>query len=374
MADDRSTKLRNFFARTVTLRGRARDPRIEQAFASVPREAFAGPGPWLINHPGHGYLITPDDDLAFLYQDTLVAIDAGRGINIGEPSLHARCLDALALREGDAVVQVGAGVGYYTAILAHLVGPTGQVHAFEIEPDLAEKARANLQHLPWVEVHACSGIGDYLPKVDAVYVNAGITQPSWAWLDALRPGGRLIFPLQPSGKFGGMLLVKRPTHDLAWPARFITQAGFISCIGPQDAEAGRRLAAAFANRDWQRVQSFRLDGPIDESCWFAGDGWWLSTAAIADANRLEDHVGRYGLAPELILTVTREAERLFVQVAGQPRFEVFSESDRRDSYRERTYASRDLNAEVTFETDDQGRVVRVVLRQNGQERVAHRLA
>jgi len=369
--DDRSARLRKFFAHSVTSRGRARDPRIEQAFASVPREDFAGSGPWLINHPGQGYFSTPDDDLAFLYQDTLVAIDAGRGINIGEPSLHARCLDALALREGDAVLQVGAGVGYYTAILAHLVGPKGQVHAFEIEPDLAEGARANLRHLPWVEVQARSGIGDYLPKVDAVYVNAGITQPSWAWLDALRPGGRLIFPLQPAGAFGGMLLVKRPMHGLAWPARFITQAGFISCVGPQDAKAGRRLATAFGNRDWQRVQSFRLDEPVDESCWFAGDAWWLSTAAIVEATMLDDCVGRYEVAPDLILTVTKEADRLFVQATGQARFEVFAESDRPYLFRERRYSLRELDAEVTFETD-QGRVVGVVLRQDGQDRVAHR--
>ena len=72
--------------------------------------------------PGAGYLSTPDDDPAFLYQDTLVALDADRGINIGEPTLHARCLDALALREGETVLHVGAGAGYYTALLAHLSG------------------------------------------------------------------------------------------------------------------------------------------------------------------------------------------------------------------------------------------------------------
>ena len=135
--------------------------------------------------PGAGYLSTPDDDPAFLYQDTLVALDADRGINIGEPTLHARCLDALALREGETVLHVGAGAGYYTALLAHLVGPTGRVHAYEIEPDLAARATQNLADKHWVEVLGCSGIANSLPKADAIYVNAGITQPSWAWLDAL---------------------------------------------------------------------------------------------------------------------------------------------------------------------------------------------
>lgn len=278
---DRSAKLRGFFARYVATRGGARDPRIEQAFAAVARESFAGPGPWMIKLPGRGYVTTPDDDPAFIYQDTLVAIDASRGINIGEPSLHACCLDALALRDGEAVLHVGAGVGYYTALLAFLVGPAGQVHAYEIDPDLAARARRNLAHLPFVDVQPRSGIADDLPKVDAVYVNAGITQPSWTWLDALRPGGRLLFPLHAVGGFGAMLLVTRPSHGMSWPARFVSRAGFIACTGPQDEETGRRLTAAFANGGWEQVQSLRIDDPADGTCWFAGDGWWLSTAAPA---------------------------------------------------------------------------------------------
>jgi protein-L-isoaspartate(D-aspartate) O-methyltransferase len=45
----------------------------------------------------------------------------------------------------------------------------------------------------------------------------------------------------------------------------------------QDADAGRRLAEAFA-RGWESVQSLRREGVPDETCWFAGEGWWLSTA------------------------------------------------------------------------------------------------
>src|SRR6185312_2768355 len=102
----------------------------------------AGPGPWSLFAPDRwdpltersGYVQTPNDDPAFLYQDVLIALDRRRGINIGEPSLHARCLDALSPKAGETVVQVGAGSGYYTALLAHLVGPNGQVVAFEIDP------------------------------------------------------------------------------------------------------------------------------------------------------------------------------------------------------------------------------------------------
>jgi protein-L-isoaspartate(D-aspartate) O-methyltransferase len=287
---DRVADLRLFYARYVAAKAGARDPRIEQAFAAVPREPFAGPGPWSVlalgywsppSSPGNGYVSTPGDDPAFLYQDTLVALDAARGINIGEPSFHARCLDQLALLEGQAVVQVGAGAGYYTALLAHLVGPTGRVHAYEIDPALAERAARNLAHLPQVRVEARSGIAEDLPKVDRIYVNAGITQPSWAWLDALRPGGRLLFPLQPIRGLGGMLLVERPQQGAAWPARFVSRAVFIGCEGRQDEVLAQRLALAFSHNNADTVRSLRLDGEPDATCWCAGDDWWLSTRPSA---------------------------------------------------------------------------------------------
>jgi protein-L-isoaspartate(D-aspartate) O-methyltransferase len=82
---DRSVSLRTFFASYVARSGGAHDPRIERAFAAVMREPFVGPGPWSINIPGFGYIKTPDADIAFIYQDTLVALDPVRGISIGQP-------------------------------------------------------------------------------------------------------------------------------------------------------------------------------------------------------------------------------------------------------------------------------------------------
>ena len=86
-----------------------------------------------------------------------------------------------------------------------------------------------------------------------------------------------------------MLRIERPEQGLAWPAHFISRAGFIPCTGPQDDEAGRRLSAAFAQGGESKVRSFRVEGPIDDTCWFAGDGWWLSTAHAEpeDMNRID---------------------------------------------------------------------------------------
>ena len=280
--EDRSEYLHSFYASLVCAAAKVCDSRIEQAFRAVKREPFVGPGPWRITLGGHAYVMTPNDDPAFIYQNTLVALDSAQGLNIGMPSAHAYWLDGCELKQGETVLQVGVGTGYYTAILAELVGSSGQVHAYEIDEGLADRARANLKGLPQVNVQARSGIAPDLPKADLIYVCAGAAQPAKEWLDALRPGGRLIFPLAPAGVLGGMLLVKRPDEGAVWPAKFRGRAQFIGCIGLQDEDAGRRLTEAFSN-GWERVRALRRDDAVDDTCWFAGEGWWLSTAEAEPA-------------------------------------------------------------------------------------------
>ena len=128
-----------------------------------------------------------------------------------------------ARRRARRIVQIGAGAGYYTAILARLVGQRGSVIAYEIEPDIAERARANLARYPQVEVRAHSGVGKALPRADCIYVNAAASHPVRVWLDALNVGGRLLFPLQAERSSGAMLLVTRPERGDAWPARIFSR-------------------------------------------------------------------------------------------------------------------------------------------------------
>ena len=274
---------RAFFATLITKTAGVSNGRLTAAFAATPRERFLGPGPWKIFTAG-GYIDTPTDDPAFLYQDVTVALSEAGKINNGQPVLHAVALATLDPQEGETALHIGAGTGYYTAVLARLT-PAGKVFAYEIEPALAERATANLADMDNVVVYGRSGAEGPLPACNMIYVNAAATAPLDVWLDALLPGGRLLFPLTPDGPggtpgAGGMLLITRMPPD-RYSARFVMPVMFISCVGARDEETAKRLAEAFKRGDSRNVRSLRRNTSPDETCWCAGNGWWLSTAESA---------------------------------------------------------------------------------------------
>jgi protein-L-isoaspartate(D-aspartate) O-methyltransferase len=247
--------------------------RLFDAFAVTPREQFLGPPPWPLL--GGGYTRQWSDDPRELYDDVLVGLDVELGINNGQPSLHARCLAACDPQPGETVLHVGAGTGYYSAILAHLVEARGRVIAYEIEAHLAERAAAHLAALPQVSVRATSGAEAPLPPCDVIYVSAGATHPVPAWLDAMRIGARLMFPL--TADDGGCMLLVTRRSERGYAARASMRVSFIACIGARDARQAQALRQAFAARSEHRIRSLRRDEAPDASVWVAGPGWWLSS-------------------------------------------------------------------------------------------------
>ena len=85
-----------------------------------------------------------------------------------------------------------------------------------------------------------------------------------------------------------------------------------------------------------------------------------------DPKLFDGYVGRYQLAPDFILTVTREGNRLFTQATGQARFEIFAET-------ERDYFLKVVDAQLTFETDSQGKAIQLILHQGGANVPAKRI-
>lgn len=195
---------RQFYADEVRIAACVRSAALVAAYARVPREKFMGPPPWQIASQdttamafmglaGMAYLAT--ENPLNLYHNVLVGLDPARYINNGQPSALARWIDELELAPGDRVYHLGCGVGYYTAIMAEMVGRSGQVLASEVDPALAVRAQENLTGYANVSVHAGDGAAFDPGPSDAIFINAGVTHPHSLWLERLSARGRLVLPL-----------------------------------------------------------------------------------------------------------------------------------------------------------------------------------
>ncbi len=249
-----------------------------RAFAQVPREAYLGPPPWRCYAPMLMSELTSDP--ADLYRNVLVAIDASRAINNGEPALHVCLISELNPQPGEQVVHIGTGTGYYTAILAELVGPEGRVTGIEVDAALAERSRANLAELAQVTVIQGNAVEVDFDPADGIYVNAGVSHPQTRWLDRLRPGGRLILPLT-DARGGGVLLATR--CDGSFAARFVSSVAIIPCVGGRDRAHLKRLRRALGRGDYLSVRSLRRDAHESEpECWLHAPDSCLSRRPPAD--------------------------------------------------------------------------------------------
>ncbi|MCY6382472.1 protein-L-isoaspartate O-methyltransferase family protein [Hoeflea prorocentri] len=237
MADDLQQE-RDSFARMMAAAGGADDPRFEAAVRAVPREAFLGPPPWRIVAIGRQSDPLVDDPRC-LYRNVLISLDESLRINNGEPYLHARWIVRADPKAGDLVTHIGAGTGYYSAILARLVSPGGHVDAIEIEQHLARAAAENLRGYENVSVRADNAVVASLSPSDVIYVNAGVVEPPLNWLDAFKDGGRMILPWCPWEGWGVALLVR------ARGGRLNTEpfmpVGFIPCQDASDVGEGAQL-------------------------------------------------------------------------------------------------------------------------------------
>jgi protein-L-isoaspartate(D-aspartate) O-methyltransferase len=270
---------RRWFAEDLRVIGHLLDERVIDAFATVPRERFAGSGPWRLLHFADGYWTTPDDDPRRLYHNVLIALDEERRLNIGEPLLWARHFDRIGVKEGDRVLQIGTGSGYYTAILAELVGPNGEVEGIEIDASLSAKAERNLEAWPAAHVRQGDASEPIDGRWDLIVAFAGATAPHAWWLDGLADGGRLLLPMTAgnfSARGGFMLRLERRGGGFA--ARSAGWVGFYPCAGARSPEGEAALDAALADPAGQQaVRSLRRDPhDKDESCWLHRDGWCLS--------------------------------------------------------------------------------------------------
>jgi protein-L-isoaspartate(D-aspartate) O-methyltransferase len=284
------------YAESIRIATALRSQALAEAFATVPREHYLGPGPWKFavgpfqSPISRGYITTPDADPRNLYHDVLVAIDPTRQLNNGHPSTLATFLDFLELQRAERVLHVGCGLGYYTAIIAHVVGSGGHVTAVEIDPELALRAQTNLAHLENVTVCAGDGVTYDPGQVDVIFVNAGVTHPQSLWLDRLNENGRLLVPITftpPSAAgsgqaigHGNMLLVLRAAEK--YEASFVSPVSIYSSPSGRDANYNQAISQGYREMmmgKQPRVKRVRRDShPSDATCWLHSEDCCLSTA------------------------------------------------------------------------------------------------
>jgi protein-L-isoaspartate(D-aspartate) O-methyltransferase len=166
--------------------GFIRTPSVEAAFRAVPRHLFL-----------------PNVSAKKAYQDDAIVtkwLDNGQPISSSsQPTLMAIMLEQLDLKVGDRILEIGAGTGYNAALMAHIVGKTGEVIALDIDKDIVDNACENLELAGFQQVKVICTDGGFGYPNAAPYDRIILTVGAWdiipAWQEQLKPNGRLLLPL-----------------------------------------------------------------------------------------------------------------------------------------------------------------------------------
>ncbi len=202
MPDPRASRLRQLIAAEGV-----QDTAVLDAIENVPRHRFVPPAEQDIAYGNH--------PLPIGYRQT-----------ISQPFIVALMTEALAVRPGLRVLEIGTGSGYQAAVLAHL---GAEVWGVEIVPELAGRAAEVLQELGIETVHARAGDGNLgWPEeapFDRIIATAAAQEIPPALLDQLKPDGILVMPLEETDGEQNLVKVTRENGDLRierfCPVRFV---------------------------------------------------------------------------------------------------------------------------------------------------------
>src|SRR6266568_5054930 len=187
--DPHSETLHQAFVDQLKSNGVLAAQGIEAAFRAVPRHLFL-----------------PDVEPEKVYFDDAIVTKYADGMVISsssQPSLMAIMLEQLQLEPGHRVLEIGAGTGYNAALMAHIVGNSGQVITVDIDEDIVENARTHLAAAGFDVVQViCADGGLGYPAAapfDRIILTVSAGDIAPAWWKQLKPGGRLLLPLSLRG-------------------------------------------------------------------------------------------------------------------------------------------------------------------------------
>ena len=164
----------------LKIEGRIETETVEKAFLETPREEFV-----------------PDKLKKYAYVDT--PLEIGKGQTISAPHMVAIMCEALGIRKGQKILEIGAGSGYHAAIVSKMVGEKGHVYTIERFSSLADRAKKNLETVGIENVTVAVGDGsEGLPRYapyDRIYVTCAAPKIPHPLLDQLKDSGKLLIPV-----------------------------------------------------------------------------------------------------------------------------------------------------------------------------------
>ncbi|WP_409560720.1 protein-L-isoaspartate(D-aspartate) O-methyltransferase [Hyphomicrobium sp. MC8b] len=256
-----------FVASQIESRG-VRDALVLEAMRHVPRELFV-----------------PRELAEKAYDDTPLPIGCGQ--TISQPYIVGFMIEALRLRGGERVLEIGTGSGYATAVLAHIAG---EVYTIERIGELAARARDNLQRARTHSVHVRHGDGtqgwpEYAP-FDAILVSEGVPNITAALRHELKIGGCLIAPIGDNPRSQELVRITRVAEE-EFEREDIADVRFVPLIGKDGWES--------PEDDWRvkppRVVRARPAVSVSVPSMIAKEGEIFTHLHDADLNPLIERIG-----------------------------------------------------------------------------------